>query len=371
MMTTTSPETVQIAGAGPAGLSAAICLARAGRAVIVHEAQAQVGARWSGGWQVIENFTRQDDVWDAFQRYGITLRCPRLPVHALTLFDDRMRATEVHSREPLGYLVRRGTADGTLDTALLAAAQEAGVLLRYRSRVSPREAVAVRATGPAAADGLGCEISFATTLRNRLQVILDPTLTPDGYAYLFVHEGWATIGMAILHDFTVMDRAWHATVERFQQLEPFTTGAARRSVVPVNFCLPRTLHARGALLAGEAAGLQDYLFGFGMRAAITSGCLAAQTILTADDYDVAWRRLLGPAHAASVALRYFYERSGRTGARWLIRAAGKARNVRAYLHGLYQPAWWQQVLLPLARWQWGHPAQCTHLPAVHWCRPHA
>lgn len=46
---------INIVGAGPAGLAAAITLARAGRAVIVHEAQAEVGYRFQRDLQGLEN----------------------------------------------------------------------------------------------------------------------------------------------------------------------------------------------------------------------------------------------------------------------------------------------------------------------------
>ena len=45
----------RIAGAGPSGLAAAIVLARAGRAVEVHEAKGDVGTRFIGDLQIIES----------------------------------------------------------------------------------------------------------------------------------------------------------------------------------------------------------------------------------------------------------------------------------------------------------------------------
>jgi len=52
----------EIAGAGPAGLTAAIVLAQAGKRVIVHEAKASVGNRFGGDFQGLENWTTHDDV---------------------------------------------------------------------------------------------------------------------------------------------------------------------------------------------------------------------------------------------------------------------------------------------------------------------
>ena len=60
-----------IAGAGPSGLAAAITLARAGRSVEVHEAKSDVGSRFIGDLQIIENASEKESVPDFLQRIGI------------------------------------------------------------------------------------------------------------------------------------------------------------------------------------------------------------------------------------------------------------------------------------------------------------
>ncbi|HCA12595.1 MAG TPA: aminoacetone oxidase family FAD-binding enzyme, partial [Marinobacter adhaerens] len=61
---------VEIAGAGPAGLAAAITLARAGRSVIVHEARAEVGHRFKRDLQGLENWSTQQDALAVLQELG-------------------------------------------------------------------------------------------------------------------------------------------------------------------------------------------------------------------------------------------------------------------------------------------------------------
>lgn len=53
---------IVIAGAGPSGLTAAINLAKAGFSVNVYEKEKDVGKRFHGDFQGIENWTTEDGV---------------------------------------------------------------------------------------------------------------------------------------------------------------------------------------------------------------------------------------------------------------------------------------------------------------------
>jgi flavin-dependent dehydrogenase len=69
------------------------------------------------------------------------------------------------------------------------------------------------------------------------------------------------------------------------------------------------------LYAGEAAGFQDALFGFGMRFAMLSGALAASALLDGapQAYDRLWKgRLRGLLHTGLVN-RFLFERLGDAG----------------------------------------------------------
>jgi len=345
-------QKIVIAGAGPSGLAAAIVLAKAGREVEVHEARPEVGARWKRGLQVIENFSEKKDVLEFLNESGIESVFWNSPVRTLALSDASARRVEFADELPLGYYVKRGAAPDALDGALLAQACASGAKVIFGSRVAPQEPCDIFAAGPKRIDGLGKEATFRTSLSDRMSVILDPYLAPGGYAYLFVVDGQATLGVALTERYQKTDFYFDRTVERFQSIESVQIDGAEVSYSYANFFLPGSLEVNGKKMVGEAAGFQDYLFGFGMRFAMTSGILAAQSLLGGEPYDVAWRRTLGPKAKVSLRNRFLYEKGARVVPRLFI-ALGKGRpSFRAYMRGWYEPSPWKDWIADLAVHTW-------------------
>jgi len=64
-------EPITVVGAGPAGLVCAIALARAGRRVVVREWHRNVGARFHGDFQGLENWSSEQDVLEELAAGGI------------------------------------------------------------------------------------------------------------------------------------------------------------------------------------------------------------------------------------------------------------------------------------------------------------
>jgi flavin-dependent dehydrogenase len=100
------------------------------------------------------------------------------------------------------------------------------------------------------------------------------------------------------------------------------------------------------LLAGEAAGFQDALWGFGLRYAMLSGHFAARALLSGQlsDYDALWRARFAGHITTSFVNRYFYERLGDIGYRAFLSRLGRATDARDWLRSHYAPSTWKSLL---------------------------
>ena len=118
-----------------------------------------------------------------------------------------------------------------------------------------------------------------------------------------------------------------------------------------NFLYPSTARNGRILFAGEAAGFQDALWGFGMRYAMLSGHLAARALIEKmpERYERLWKKRLGGIMRTSIVNRYFYERLGDTGYNEFMRRIGRAEDAREWLRVHYAPSFWKSLWFPIAR----------------------
>lgn len=301
---------VTVVGAGPAGLAAAITVARAGRRVRVLERHGSVGHRFHGDMQGLENWSANEDALEGLRLLGIDADFAHRGFDEVTFYDSRLRAVTARTKRPLFYVVRRGPDADTLDTALLRQAQDCGAEIQFGEAAHEAGPGTIVATGPQRADGIAAGYVFRTSLEDQAHSIVHPTLAPGGYAYLLVWDGQATLATCLFRDPQQWRSALDATVGAFMRLvpglrldEPRRFGGYGGLLTPTRFA-----DESGRLYAGEAAGLQDAEWGFGMMTAMRSGVLAANSILDGQDYATRASREFAGSRDAGLVNRAMWDK---------------------------------------------------------------
>ena len=347
---------VLIVGGGPAGSSCAWKLARAGLDVVVVDRQTFPRDKVCAGWitpQVLTELEidpaayREDRTFQPFHgfRLGVDGGAAAAVDHGRAVsfgirrceFDDyllRRSGARLELGRPLGTLERKG------DAWVMNGVLRAPVLVGAGGHFCP---VARRVAGDGAGDPIVAaqEIEFALDPRDEKSLGVQPEL-PElffsadlrGYGWFVRKGGFLNVGLG-RQDTQAFPR----------HLERFLRSLAARGRLPRG--TPRRLHGHayhvydqprrtlvtdGALLIGDTAGLADPRSGEGIRPAIESGLLAAETLLAAAGrYE---RARLAP-----------YERALRR------RLAGSAGGAAAAISALVPAG----VKAPLARWLLGRP----------------
>lgn len=353
MIATPARPTIEIAGAGPSGLAAALTVARAGRQAIVYERHADVAGRFHGDFQGIENYSTRGDALEELASAGVEPTFRITPFPEAVLYDDRGREWRYRSSSPLFYMIRRGTEPGMLDQALKEQAVAAGVRIQFNTSV-PRDQSdrpLIRATGPRQSFAIVVGYIFKTTLPDVVLGALSDRLAPRGYAYLVTSGGTGTVASCLFTDLRNYRKYLDATVAFFTDRTGMTMHEARRFGGTGTVRIEKSATRGGELVAGEAAGFQDALWGFGLRYAMISGHLAARATLDGrpDRYDRAWQSRLGGYIKTSFVNRYFYERLGNPGYNAFLSRLGAAEDAREWLRGHYAPSVWKSLWCGLLR----------------------
>lgn len=366
----------RIAGAGPAGLSAAIALRRRAFEVEVFEKHRGLGSRFPGSLQILDNFTFPGDSLDELRSCEVEPSFVRHPFFGSRFFarerpgDDPAahRARNLEGDRPYGYCVRRGPEPGCLDFELARQAEELGVRIRFGAFLDPERAD-ILATGPREADGLAAELHFSTDAADRLEALWDEQIFPaGGYAYRIVSQGRGILAMALIgaadRPRGRLDERLERSWDFFQRREPLRTRRGQVHWSRVNFYLCDFARASKPL-PGEAGGLIDYTAGFGIRTAIVSGHLAGVSLAEGADFAALIRRRFGRSLRGAIVTRALIERFGFGP---FLRIAARS-DFRRFIARFAGPGRARALLAPLAQRLLGKAARCHHTGPCRWCRP--
>jgi len=348
-MTLHQRNKIQILGSGPSGLTAAITLAKAGKEVHVFERKDDCGARFMGDLQGLENWTTHQDVLELFQELGLEINFDCSPFSELKLSDGQKLSKEFNFNRPLFYLVKRGVMPGSLDDGLKQQALKAGVQIHFNHSIPPNEADII-ATGPETRKIVAIDkgIIFQTDLPDMAIGLVNDKAAYKGYSYLLITGGYACICTVLFDQFNRIDDCFQYTIEKFKSLVNLNIQDPKRVGGLGHFSLNQRFSEHGKLFVGEAAGLQDLLWGFGIRSAVLSGHLAAKSIIEGTDYQSLASQAFQHKMKATVVLRYLYEKLSRFGYGFLVNTTHSRADVREFLRKSHRYTWIHQSIFPLA-----------------------
>lgn len=283
---------IKILGSGISGLSAAITLARNGLKVEVFEKSSHAGGRFKRDFQVLRNFGNQivDPILE-FKKFGIFVN-PYMKLMKIIRY-SKSHSFEINSdTKPIYYSFIRGENKNSIDSQLEINALDLGVNIYFDTKSTPNK-INIVATGPSKADSLAYgELYEDTNIDDTGYVFLNKNYSPCGYLYVLPGERKGevevvntTVGSGL--NMQTLKLFYNKAIKENDVLKDLLDGATRKFACGGIGCcnLLDEPFQNNRYYVGEAAGLQDVTAGFGIRYAVISGYLAAQSILTGKNYN--------------------------------------------------------------------------------------
>ena len=346
-------ERIDILGAGLSGLAAATILAKAGKEVHLDEISKDSGAGFDGDFQGIENWTSEIDFFDEMKSWGLDpdeFKSNAFDVIDLIHPDDVI--TNPVTNGTAFRVVERGTDEHCIDQGFKRMAISAGAKIHYETRVKPEDCDII-AAGPKDSSAIAFGEIFHTDHPNHVSFQLNDKLAPGAYSYLIIIDGIGLICTCLWRKQKKSGRYLNETIAWYESHYELNRVPIKRVGGKGDFCLPQKYTHENKIYVGEAGGLQDFMWGFGMRYAITSGVFAAQSILDECDYETEVRKRLVPLIKTSAINRFLMNRVGDRGfkfvANYWMRDQRKKGDGLRFMKWVYQPGIFRKSLWPIVK----------------------
>jgi flavin-dependent dehydrogenase len=342
---------IKILGAGISGLSAAINLATAGYEVEVYERKGDAGARFLGDLQGLENYSEKGNVLDWLSTVNIKPDFYHKALPPLKALDGKGLAADFEFRRPLCYLVKRGVMQDSLDQGLKRQALEGGVRIFFNQKVDPAS-MDIVAVGTTSKEIFAVDkgIRFETAMPDMAIAIVNDDAAIKGYSYLLVVDGYGCICTVLFDHFHLAEGCYKKTISLLEQTTELDIRNPKKVGGIGSFSLAGNFKMNNQLYVGEAAGLQDLLWGFGIRSAIYSGHLAAKSITEGLDYTDIASSYFQPKLKASMVIRFLYEKIGSYGYAGMLKYTNRKADPIKFLYNAHRFTPVHKLIFPLARY---------------------
>ncbi len=343
---------VTIAGAGISGMTTAICLQKLGYQARIYEKRNVIGGRFKGDLQGLENWTSRQDIIKEIEAAGLDMSLnPPTPLPPLYLLANGKTIYPIASSRPLCYLVKRGPDKDTLDQSLYRQVLNLKIPVYFGTKIKADDADII-ATGPNSkklfAVDLG--VKFTTDHEDIAVAVVDNKAAYKGYAYLLISKGYGCLCTVLFDKFHLLRAQFEYAKNSVLKHFPIKMSDVRE-VGGVGSFATNDHHMNPKIHVGEAGGLQDFLFGFGIRSAIRSGVLAADCWANGLNYNLEAKRQFLSAQKAGLVNRYLFEKVGNFygGYKWMVRWIRKNQNPGTFMNKAYHFTPIHQILYPFIK----------------------
>jgi len=298
---------IKILGSGPAGLTAAINLVHNDYQVDLFEKRADTGKRFHGDLQGLDNWSGPQDVLTELQQMNIDINFDCDPFYKFIITNgDKSRMAQ--RENPIYYLVKRGPMAGSFDQGLKAQALDAGVRIHFEQTL-PQTAVDIVATGPISQEIFAVDkgIIFETDYEDISVALVNDNAAYKGYAYLLITKGYGCLCTVLFDRFKAVHTNYEVAQQMLTEMYPFNIKAPKQVGGVFGFSTQNIFRKNDSLYVGEAAGIQDLFYAFGIRTAMQSGYLAAQAIIQGHDYALTAQSFFEERLKAVLVSRFLWE----------------------------------------------------------------
>ena len=340
---------VKIMGAGLSGLAAATVLARAGVEVHVHDSREDSGKRFDGDFQALENWSMDVDFFDQLESWGFDANeFKYTEFNEVDLIHPDDEISKTYSPKVAYRIVERGTSEHTIDQGFKRMAMAAGATLHYKSKVKEEDCQII-ACGPKGTSAVAYGEIFKTSHPDHIAFQLNDKLAPGAYSYLIIIDGIGLICTCLWRKQRGTERFLNETIAWYQKHYPdIDMEPIKRVGGKGDFTINKRYFQDNRYYVGESGGLQDFMWGFGMRMAVWSGYLAAQDILGNCDYEKEVRKQLMPYVRTSVANRFLMNRVGDKTFKFMCKSWMKDQKKRqdglVWIGKLFRPRIYKNIL---------------------------
>jgi len=287
----------KVLGAGPAGLSAAICLAKNGCKVDVFEETSVVGGHTGNNIQAIRNYGVDKGVIGKIEQTGIKLSHLN-PIYRIMKYSPSHRCDEIYSKEePIFYTFKRGVDSESLENQLAEQAQEKGanIILGKKAKVVDCHVIATGSRFDPVGIGYGAVFENSNFDEKTISFFFGNEFIQHGYAYV-TPFGKDQITIAITSfnksDFDTIGKKFKKFINEDKVVKEILRDAKQinRFSGYGHFNVPDTAIHKYKYFVGGAAGFVDPARGFGIKYALLSGSMAAKTMIDKQvSYDELWK----------------------------------------------------------------------------------